>query len=186
MLSTLPNPTIVLVIPLTVPVNVGPAKFAFAFNNTFNEEVISTLDKFVAFVGVFHLLPNNVVNEEFISTLDKFVALVGVFHLASRAVVNDKFISTLDKFVALIGVFHLVSNAVCVAFDIGLFKSLVLFILEMAVFGLGSTAPYLYAAKNRTGRITSTTLVESAVLIGKYSIMHIILQFTGFYGSLGL
>lgn len=62
----------------------------------------------------------------------------------------------------------------------------VLFILEMAVFGLGSTAPYLYAAKNRTGRITSTTLVESAVLIGKYSIMHIILQFTGFYGSLGL
>ena len=31
-LSTLPNPTIVLVIPDTVPVNVGEAKFAFNAN----------------------------------------------------------------------------------------------------------------------------------------------------------
>ena len=40
-LSTFPKPTIVLVTPLTVPVNVGEAKFAFKLSAVFTSEVLA-------------------------------------------------------------------------------------------------------------------------------------------------
>jgi hypothetical protein len=66
------------------------------------------------------------------------------------------------------------------------FSKNILFIAEIILFATGNAATYLYAVNNRQGKITSKTWEDVGLIFGKFSILHIVMQYTGFYGSLGL
>lgn len=60
------------------------------------------------------------------------------------------------------------------------------FLLEMLLFAGGVAFPYLYAVNNRRPKITTGTWMETFLLFAKFSGVHLLLQYTGFYESLGL
>jgi hypothetical protein len=59
-------------------------------------------------------------------------------------------------------------------------------ICETLLFAAGAALPYLYAVKNRTGDIGGSALLETSLLFFKFSCLHLILQYTGFYEHMGL
>ena len=59
-------------------------------------------------------------------------------------------------------------------------------ICETLLFAAGAALPYLYAVKNRMGSLDDKAALETSLLFFKFSCLHLILQYTGFYEHMGL
>ena len=137
-LFTFPNPTIELVIPLTVPVNVGEARFAFKASEVVTSEAFdfkSILFDKVLVSAIFNFNPKLVLTSDVFAFKASEVVTSEAFDFKS-ILFDNVLVSALfnfnDRLVATSVAFDFKSNAVCVKLLIGLSVSDVLFILSMA------------------------------------------------------
>ena len=100
MLSTFVNPTIVLSIPLTVPVKVGLAKFAFKA-----KELVISLEFAFKFKAVWVNVETGLLRSEVLSTFVNPIIVLSIpltvpvkVGLAKGAFVPIKFVNVTDKF----------------------------------------------------------------------------------------
>jgi len=59
-------------------------------------------------------------------------------------------------------------------------------IIEIVVFMLAYTIPFFYIDKNRTGKLTSQDIGEIIYFMLSFLFLYLILEFSGFWNSLGL